>query len=127
MPIKIVFTILVFFKISFSYAQIKDVNVEIEKLKTENILLNAKIQALESKLEVLKLQFENFKLNNPSLKATNEKNTNVISPVTSSSGMINQTPVSSPAYSGQCSALTKKGTRCSRAARSKGLCWQHGG
>jgi len=29
--------------------------------------------------------------------------------------------------SGQCKAITKKGTRCSRAARSNGYCWQHGG
>jgi hypothetical protein len=28
---------------------------------------------------------------------------------------------------GQCTATTKKGTRCSRNARSGGRCWQHGG
>ena len=28
---------------------------------------------------------------------------------------------------GQCKAITKKGTRCSRSVRSKGYCWQHGG
>jgi hypothetical protein len=27
---------------------------------------------------------------------------------------------------GQCTATTKKGTRCSRKAKSNGLCWQHG-
>lgn len=27
----------------------------------------------------------------------------------------------------QCSAITRKGTRCSRNARSNGRCWQHGG
>lgn len=27
----------------------------------------------------------------------------------------------------QCAALTKKGTRCTRPARSDGKCWQHGG
>ena len=32
-----------------------------------------------------------------------------------------------PVYSGQCKAITKKGTRCSRSARSNGYCWQHGG
>ncbi len=30
-------------------------------------------------------------------------------------------------YSGQCNATTKKGTRCSRTAKSNGYCWQHGG
>lgn len=30
-------------------------------------------------------------------------------------------------YSGQCQAITKKGYRCSRRARSNGYCWQHGG
>ncbi|RYY38456.1 MAG: hypothetical protein EOO08_14435 [Chitinophagaceae bacterium] len=34
----------------------------------------------------------------------------------------------SPAVSdGRCSATTRKGTRCSRSARSGGYCWQHGG
>ena len=42
----------------------------------------------------------------------------------------------SPAYSeksveqasaSQCLAITKKGTRCSRKARSNNRCWQHGG
>jgi FtsZ-binding cell division protein ZapB len=28
---------------------------------------------------------------------------------------------------GQCTATTKKGTRCKRSARSGGRCWQHGG
>jgi hypothetical protein len=27
----------------------------------------------------------------------------------------------------RCSAITKAGTQCSRAPRSNGLCWQHGG
>ena len=29
--------------------------------------------------------------------------------------------------SGQCTATTQKGTRCSRSSRSNGFCWQHGG
>jgi uncharacterized coiled-coil protein SlyX len=33
----------------------------------------------------------------------------------------------SPTTKAQCSATTKKGTRCSRTARSNGKCWQHGG
>ncbi|RYY95195.1 MAG: hypothetical protein EOO11_16355 [Chitinophagaceae bacterium] len=28
---------------------------------------------------------------------------------------------------GRCGATTKKGTQCSRSARSGGYCWQHGG
>jgi hypothetical protein len=31
-----------------------------------------------------------------------------------------------PASGGQCKATTKKKTRCSRAAKSNGYCWQHG-
>ena len=31
------------------------------------------------------------------------------------------------ASSGQCRAITKKGTRCSRNQKSGGYCWQHGG
>ena len=29
--------------------------------------------------------------------------------------------------SNRCTAITKAGTQCSRAPRSNGLCWQHGG
>jgi hypothetical protein len=34
---------------------------------------------------------------------------------------------SSAEMDSQCRAITKKGTRCSRRARSNGYCWQHGG
>ncbi len=34
---------------------------------------------------------------------------------------------SEPAIPTRCKAITKKGTRCKRAARSNGYCWQHGG
>lgn len=33
----------------------------------------------------------------------------------------------SPATTGRCQAITKKGKQCSRKARSGGYCWQHGG
>jgi hypothetical protein len=35
--------------------------------------------------------------------------------------------VESTKYSGQCNAITKKGSRCSRSAKSNGYCYQHGG
>lgn len=37
------------------------------------------------------------------------------------------TPKPKEPESSQCKATTKKGTRCSRNARSGGYCWQHGG
>lgn len=39
----------------------------------------------------------------------------------------NRSTSSASSGGGQCKARTKKGTRCSRAARSNGYCWQHGG
>lgn len=36
-------------------------------------------------------------------------------------------PAKQSAISGQCKAITKKGTRCSRTAKPSGYCWQHGG
>ena len=36
-------------------------------------------------------------------------------------------PTKQTQYSDQCRAITKKGTRCLRSARSNGYCWQHGG
>jgi hypothetical protein len=38
-----------------------------------------------------------------------------------------KTPTQDPSIPSQCKAITKKGTRCSRTARSNGYCWQHGG
>lgn len=38
-----------------------------------------------------------------------------------------QTVTEQNSYSGQCMAITKKGTRCKRTTRSNGYCWQHGG
>ncbi len=37
-----------------------------------------------------------------------------------------ETPKQSP-QSNRCNAITKAGLQCSRAPRSNGLCWQHGG
>src|SRR5258706_3344369 len=36
-------------------------------------------------------------------------------------------PTRKAVNAGQCQAITKRGTRCSRSARSGGYCWQHGG
>ena len=44
-----------------SFSQNKEIAVDVEKLKTENTLLNAKIQTLEAKVELLKLEIENLK------------------------------------------------------------------
>jgi hypothetical protein len=44
-----------------------------------------------------------------------------------SSALIPVKGPSAPASDGQCNATTKKGSRCSRSARSGGYCWQHGG
>lgn len=43
------------------------------------------------------------------------------------SGISQKSSSKSASYSSQCSAITKKGYRCSRKSRSGGYCWQHGG
>ena len=43
------------------------------------------------------------------------------------SSSFQKSPSKSGSYSSQCSAITKKGYRCSRKSRSGGYCWQHGG
>lgn len=50
----------------------------------------------------------------------NNSNNNITKPLT-------EEKTKKVEYSGQCKANTKKGTRCSRSAGSKGYCWQHGG
>jgi len=52
-------------------------------------------------------------------------------PVSASESAGRQVPEAQPAQAAeaddQCTAITQKGTRCKRKARSNGRCWQHGG
>lgn len=125
-----------------SYAQKADARVEISDLKAEvaklqtelstsnsknenRILdLGAKIEDLKFELNVLKRIVEQYR---------NSASSNSNSTYSPKSSTTEETAVEKtdtkpkPQSSSQCSATTKKGTRCSRSARSNGLCWQHGG
>ncbi len=137
-----------------SFAQKTDVRVEIydlkeevKKLQLENIKLSkelinsnskyenqildlgAKIEDLKFEINVLKRMIEQYR------NGEINSNSNAISNSTpsqksySTEESLIEKSESKPKYqsSSQCSASTKKGTRCSRTARSNGLCWQHGG
>jgi hypothetical protein len=77
-----------------------------DKLNTAILFLGQDINSL----------FKGYIKNMPE-KYSNSNSTNNISE--------KKAPVSE--YSGQCNATTKKGSRCSRSAKSNGFCWQHGG
>ena len=64
-----------------------------------------------------------------SLKELVSQNRTVDGPPSSppSTGISLVKAAETPTAKEQCSALTKKGVRCSRIARSNGKCWQHGG
>jgi len=132
-----------------SYAQKADVRVEIfdlkediKKLQSENqrlsndlfisstkyenriLDLGAKIEDLKFELNVLKRIVEQYR------NSVSDNSNSTSSPKTSTTeeNVVEKTVTKpKPQSSSQCSATTKKGTRCSRSSRSNGLCWQHGG
>ena len=91
--------------------------------------LGAKNEDLRFEINVLKRIIEQYKNG-----AANSNSTDNSTPSSSKNNSIpeeystekTESKPQKQSYS-QCSATTKKGTRCSRSARSNGLCWQHGG
>jgi predicted RNase H-like nuclease (RuvC/YqgF family) len=106
-----------------------DLSTSIIKYENRILDLGAKIEDLRFEINVLKRILEQYRngsiTSNPTANSTS-------APTSNNSNTEQSTPEKSeskPKYqsSSQCSATTKKGTRCSRSARSNGLCWQHGG
>ncbi len=86
--------------------------------------MGAKIEDLKFELNVLKRIVEQYRNN----VSNNSNSTSTPKTSTSEENVVEKTVAKpKPQSSSQCSATTKKGTRCSRSARSNGLCWQHGG
>lgn len=100
------------------------------ELKSENVTLKNKLDSLESSNRSLAAQsrIPQIKIKKKSKSKTTNSDANKISYATPiEQTQKNQSSQSTPKYSGQCMTTTKKGTRCSRSARSGGYCWQHGG
>lgn len=106
-----------------------DLSTSIIKYENRILDLGAKIEDLRFEMNVLKRILEQYR--NGSITANSTSSTT--SPSSPKSSTTEETATekseSKPKYqsSSQCSATTKKGTRCSRTARSNGYCWQHGG
>lgn len=130
-------------------------NAQVVKVKTESIQgLNTQISQLKNEIELLKQSIINLDNNYKNIILENNKNFDKINNAiiflgqdinklfkdynkdlssnnskpqsnnnTDSLKTINKEVKSS----GQCTATTQKGTRCSRQSRSNGFCWQHGG
>lgn len=105
-----------------------DLTTSIVKYENRILDLGAKIEDLRFEINVLKRIIEQYR-NGVSSSSTTTPSSTSSQNSTSSEENISEKSESKPKYqsSSQCSATTKKGTRCSRSARSNGLCWQHGG
>lgn len=106
-----------------------DLSTSIIKYENRILDLGAKIEDLRFEINVLKRILEQYR-NGSNTPNSTSSTTFPTSPKSSTT----EEPAtekfeSKPKYqsSSQCSATTKKGTRCSRTARSNGYCWQHGG
>jgi hypothetical protein len=113
---------------------IAELNAKIATLETKVVVLETKVSILEENNKALNLRIDNILLNlksginnvNPEGKASSNNNS-----------LLQQNAITTPKVTtpdrvnnssgGQCSATTKKGSRCSRKASSNGYCWQHGG
>ena len=129
-------------------------NAQVVKVKTESIQdLSTQINQLKNEIEYLKQSIINLDNNYKNIIYENNKNYDRINNAVIFLGQdINklfkgykELPTNNPQAqlktniesqnttenkvksSGQCSATTQKGTRCSRSSRSNGYCWQHGG
>lgn len=116
--------------------EVKKLQLENVKLSTDLINLNSKnenrILDLGVKLENLQFEFNILKrlieqTRNGGVSSNSTPSSNTNSPAVNGSSVEKAESKPKNQSSSQCSATTKKGTRCSRSARSNGLCWQHGG
>jgi TolA-binding protein len=104
-----------------------DLSIAINKYENRIVDLGTKIEDLRFEINVLKRMIEQFRVT--SSNSSNSTSLSIDPNKTTSDSEISEKTESKPRSqsSSQCSATTKKGTRCSRSARSNGLCWQHGG
>lgn len=104
-----------------------DLSIAINKYENRIIDLGTKIEDLRFEINVLKRMIEQFRgtSSNSSNSTSSSSDSNKTVSDSEISGKMETKPRNQS--SSQCSAITKKGTRCSRSARSNGLCWQHGG
>jgi hypothetical protein len=144
----IYFLLLFIFSINYT-------NAQVVKVKTESIQdISTQINQLKNEIEYLKQSIITLDNNYKNIIYENNKNYDRINNAIIFLGqdinklfkgynkeMPTNNPQSQPntniqyqnttenkvKSSGQCSATTQKGTRCSRTSRSNGLCWQHGG
>jgi hypothetical protein len=101
-----------------------DLSISSTKYENRILDLGAKIEDLKFELNVLKRIVEQYR----NSVSDNSNSTSLPKTSTTEENVVEKTVAKpKPQSSSQCSATTKSGTRCSRSARSNGLCWQHGG
>ena len=124
--------------------EINDLRNEIVNLKKDNNNLLGQIQILKESLTNLEkyLRSNNFDLNQ-SIDKLNKAIGDLSNKLSDSRNGVQNSTINNKEvqntdnsntkdkvennYVGQCKGVTKKGTRCSRAGKSNGYCWQHGG
>lgn len=106
-----------------------DLSTSIVKYENRILDLGAKIEDLRFEINVLKRILEQYRNGSNSTNSTAIPTSPSSQKSSTTEEITTEKSESKPKYqsSSQCSATTKKGTRCSRTARSNGYCWQHGG
>lgn len=106
-----------------------DLSTSIVKYENRILDLGAKIEDLRFEINVLKRILEQYRNGSNTTNSTAIPTSPSSQKSSTTEEITTEKSESKPKYqsSSQCSATTKKGTRCSRTARSNGYCWQHGG
>lgn len=125
--------------------EIYDLKEDVKKLQLENIKLSTdlinsnskyenrildlgvKLENLQFEFNVLKRLLEQIRNGGIATNSTSTTPSNTNGSAIDGNSVEKSETKSKNQSSSQCSATTKKGTRCSRSSRSNGLCWQHGG
>jgi predicted RNase H-like nuclease (RuvC/YqgF family) len=96
-----------------------DLSISSTKYENRILDLGAKIEDLKFELNVLKRIVEQYR----NSVSNNSNSTSSPKTATTEETVVEKTVTKpKPPSSSQCSATTKKGTRCSRSSRSNGLC-----
>jgi len=93
---------------------------KVNSLEYEVYSLKSRVKDLEDQLNLIVVKYNN------SLPKGKKKSSGTSLSAGQSYGSNSDNETQS-GFVGECTAITRKGTRCLRKARSNGLCWQHGG
>ena len=122
--------ILLFFTVGLNAQSVSELKAKIASLETKVVVLETKVSMLEENNKALNQRIDQIflHLNSSSTNANPISGASNIPQNTNLNSIQSEPSQTKPATTyGRCGATTKKGTQCSRSAKSNGFCWQHGG